>query len=963
MLTSIGDTVQLTAFAFDKTGSRLEDAQVAWSSSDTTVADADGNGLVRARGIGHATIVASAAGGADSAIITVDPLMILEDYCSGCHKSAGHSSTGFPLQTCPACHLMNRDPDDARHGLVSVDHRRASDGYALVDAHAPLLCEACHQLDVPGGASYWDAADPNDCIACHQEAYDSIHGGSGIPTSCSDCHSQVAWDSVSFDHATVSGGFDLLGRHQEIECTSCHDANTGAPLFEGAKQNQCFICHVDDYERQHGGTGIPTACLDCHTNEGWGVVDFDHATVSGGFDLIGAHAALACSNCHDVNNDNAPFWHPTDENDCLTCHRSDYDVQHTGTGTPTACADCHTVDGPWSNVTFDHAQVSGGFALIGVHDSLACLACHRLDGTPIFTTTNETDCLFCHQAEYDIQHAGTGMPTTCTDCHSVNGPWSNVTFDHAQIAGGFALLGRHQQTACTSCHDPTTFNPLFNAAGHEDCLTCHQADYDLQHAGSGTPTTCLDCHTNDGWGVVDFDHGAVSQGFDLLGAHAAVGCTSCHDPNNGDQTYWNPTDENDCITCHQADYDTQHSGSGFPTTCLQCHSIDTWTGATFDHTQVSGGFEIVGAHDQLDCTGCHQPNGTPLFNTKDETNCIFCHQADYNGPHAGSGIPTTCTDCHTVNGPWTDVWFDHGFASGGFDLVGAHAGLACTVCHDANNGAPLFNTKNENECIVCHQAEYNGQHSGTGIPTTCGDCHTAAGPWLDVTFDHGLASGGFDLIGTHAGLSCTACHDPNNGVPIWQTNDEGLCIACHQSDYDAQHAGTGLPTSGCTDCHTVDGPWSNASFDHATASGGFALAGRHDAIACTKCHDPTGGAPLFQAQGDGDCFACHEDRWTVAHGQGGGTPTTCEDCHTRNAWTEVTFDHDSQFFPIYAGKHRGKWGSCSDCHTDPADYSVFTCLSCHAHSQSRMDDKHRGENGYQYNSARCLDCHPRGIAD
>jgi predicted CXXCH cytochrome family protein len=171
-----------------------------------------------------------------------------------------------------------------------------------------------------------------------------------------------------------------------------------------------------------------------------------------------------------------------------------------------------------------------------------------------------------------------------------------------------------------------------------------------------------------------------------------------------------------------------------------------------------------------------------------------------------------------------------------------------------------------------------------------------------------------------------------------------------------------LPTSGCTDCHTVDGPWSNASFDHVTASGGFALIGKHDLIACTKCHDPTAGAALFEAQGDSDCFACHEDRWLVAHGQGGGTPTTCENCHTRNTWTEITFDHDSQFFPIYSGKHRGKWGSCSECHTIPSDFSVFNCLTCHAHNKTKMDDKHRGENGYEYTSSGCLDCHPRGNA-
>jgi hypothetical protein len=28
-----------------------------------------------------------------------------------------------------------------------------------------------------------------------------------------------------------------------------------------------------------------------------------------------------------------------------------------------------------------------------------------------------------------------------------------------------------------------------------------------------------------------------------------------------------------------------------------------------------------------------------------------------------------------------------------------------------------------------------------------------------------------------------------------------------------------------------------------------------------------------------------------------------------------------------------------------------------------MDNQHREEGGYSYNSAACLQCHPRGVAD
>jgi hypothetical protein len=39
---------------------------------------------------------------------------------------------------------------------------------------------------------------------------------------------------------------------------------------------------------------------------------------------------------------------------------------------------------------------------------------------------------------------------------------------------------------------------------------------------------------------------------------------------------------------------------------------------------------------------------------------------------------------------------------------------------------------------------------------------------------------------------------------------------------------------------------------------------------------------------------------------------------------------------------------------------VFSCITCHAHNQSDMDNKHSGVSGYSYNSAACYQCHPTG---
>lgn len=59
-LTSIGETVQLTATAYDENDDSLDDVEFEWSTSDKQVAKVDGNGLATAVGDGIATIKAKA---------------------------------------------------------------------------------------------------------------------------------------------------------------------------------------------------------------------------------------------------------------------------------------------------------------------------------------------------------------------------------------------------------------------------------------------------------------------------------------------------------------------------------------------------------------------------------------------------------------------------------------------------------------------------------------------------------------------------------------------------------------------------------------------------------------------------------------------------------------------------------------------------------------------------------------
>jgi hypothetical protein len=83
-------------------------------------------------------------------------------------------------------------------------------------------------------------------------------------------------------------------------------------------------------------------------------------------------------------------------------------------------------------------------------------------------------------------------------------------------------------------------------------------------------------------------------------------------------------------------------------------------------------------------------------------------------------------------------------------------------------------------------------------------------------------------------------------------------------------------------------------------------------------------------------------------------------CHTTNGWSPSTFNHDQQYFPIFSGKHRNKWANCSICHTNPNNFAVFSCITCHEHNKTKMDNEHRNVSGYVYNSQACYNCHPNG---
>ncbi|MFT4974644.1 MAG: hypothetical protein ACI8S6_000527 [Myxococcota bacterium] len=203
-------------------------------------------------------------------------------------------------------------------------------------------------------------------------------------------------------------------------------------------------------------------------------------------------------------------------------------------------------------------------------------------------------------------------------------------------------------------------------------------------------------------------------------------------------------------------------------------------------------------------------------------------------------------------------------------------------------------------------------------------------PGLDTSQGH------FPLQGEHATLSCSECH--GESLTTLPTD----CMSCHLADRPAEHTGDRL--GDCAACHSELG-WQYAVDDHSF----LPLEDAH-AILCSECHDDL---DTFTGLAGSTCQTCHlDDTPGPDHFLG----QECSNCHNTISWGDVDFDHDD-FFPL---PHEGV-SDCTSCHVNNDSYQTFECIECHAHTKQKMDDEHRGEtNNYVWESAACLDCHPKG---
>jgi hypothetical protein len=364
--------------------------------------------------------------------------------CAACHQHDDVHKAQF-TQSCGDCH------GSSAWSGGKFDHDNTD--FKLTGAHASLTCDACHV-----GGRY--ASTPKSCVGCH--ATDDEHRGSR-GTDCGKCHVTKEWKTAKFDHAKETG-YALLGVHADIDCLSCHRSGN----YRDKIAKDCDGCHRADDAHAHR---FGPQCGDCHDNQKWHPVAYDHAERHR-FALLGAHAKLDCHACHLAQ---AAARLPED---CEGCHRSE---NPHGAKVAGQCADCHGQNSWRTEISFDHDL--SRYPLLGLHRVVSCVQCHA---TQAFAEAPST-CKSCH-ARDDVHKGGLG--DQCASCHSANG-WRLWVFDHARDAH-FPLLGAHDKLQCADCHHepPGTRKML------KECDSCHHQDD--RHLGQ-FGAQCDRCHSTYTW--------------------------------------------------------------------------------------------------------------------------------------------------------------------------------------------------------------------------------------------------------------------------------------------------------------------------------------------------------------------------------------------------------------------------------------------------------------------------------
>lgn len=379
-------------------------------------------------------------------------------------------------------------------------------------------------------------------------------------------------------------------------------------------------------------------------------------------------------------------------NECKTCHE---DV-HQET-LRNRCANCHNEEKFKPASLFSHERTN--FKLIGAHDKVECINCHKIEIKNSKKFQNFGDVKFnsCANCHNDIHKGKFG--SDCKSCHNTDS-FTKVdianSFNHSKT--NFPLVGKHNFVKCDNCHKGS----LTNKPKYKYCYDCHEDYHKSEFVKNNIKADCKQCHTEKGFSPSTFtiDLHAMTN-FKLTYAHEATPCNACHLKN---ERWTFIIEGKKCINCHQNIHNNEISEKFFDENrCESCHSTINWKQIEFDHKKTQ--FELIGKHKSINCSDCHiNKKDNKIVNQKFaqlNQNCTQCHSDIHYGQFIENEIEL-CKDCHT-NDNWKPTLFDHNKSR--FALDGAHNKLECGKCHKAIMKGELkyINYKIEDvTCKSCH---------------------------------------------------------------------------------------------------------------------------------------------------------------------------------------------------------------------------------------------------------------------
>jgi len=236
-------------------------------------------------------------------------------------------------------------------------------------AQVAYNCGACHstgystngsQDDLPGIQGTWSAPGVQ-CEACHGPGSLHIQNPRAVDMridrdrqACERCHTPgppAETDDVFILHHDEYGGM-FQGKHQVLDCVTCHDPHSGAAQTE-----------------QQTGSNIPR-CVECHTQ-------------AARFQKVEDHARLGV--------------------DCITCHMP-YMIENAWGDPQVFIADVRThvvaIDPYRLNLTDENTLGQAGFAQIPLNH--ACRQCH-IEGRGVLLTD---EALFENARNYHAEPQG-----------------------------------------------------------------------------------------------------------------------------------------------------------------------------------------------------------------------------------------------------------------------------------------------------------------------------------------------------------------------------------------------------------------------------------------------------------------------------------------------------------------------------------------------------------------------------